>query len=69
MLDELKYADSVLQYNPYLLQSEPQPESSAYTKYSEPVLNGTGTFEEMLQSMEDEVNAAIKDGMDRMGAS
>jgi multiple sugar transport system substrate-binding protein len=68
MLDELKYADSVLQYNPYLLQSEPQPESAAYAKYSEPVLNGQGTFEEMLQSMEDEVNAAIKDGMDRMGA-
>jgi multiple sugar transport system substrate-binding protein len=69
MLDELKYAESVLQYNPYLLQSEPQPESAAYAKYSEPVLNGTGTFEEMLQSIEDEVNAAIKDGMDRMGAS
>ncbi len=68
MLDELKYADAVLQYNPYLLQSEPQPESAAYQKYSEPVLNGTGTFEEMLQTMEDEVNAAIKDGMDRMGA-
>ncbi len=68
MLDELNYADTVLQYNPYLLQSEPQPESAAYAKYSEPVLNGTGTFEEMLQSIEDEVNAAIKDGMDRMGA-
>ena len=68
MLDELKYADSVLQYNPYLLQSEPQPESAAYAKNSEPALLGDMTFEELLQNIQDEVNAAIKDGMDRMNA-
>ena len=68
MLDELKYADSVLQYNPYLLQSEPQPESAAYAKNSEPALLGDMTFEELLQNIQDEVNAAIKDGMDRMSA-
>jgi multiple sugar transport system substrate-binding protein len=68
MLDEMKYADSVLQYNPYLLHAEPQPESAAFAKYSEPALLGDTTFEELIQNMEDEVNAAIKDGMDRMNA-
>lgn len=68
MLGEIKYADQILRYNPYLLKAEPDPITAAYTTYLEPALLGDMTFEEMLENIENDVNAAIQDGIDRMPA-
>lgn len=58
--NELPVADYVIPINPYYQTSV---FDSAWSTYLEDVLRGTLTFEEMLELMEAEINAAIRDGV------
>jgi multiple sugar transport system substrate-binding protein len=62
--EELKIADMTLKFNPYLQGGEPGVTASLYIQYLEQALNGTITFDEMLQKVQDETNLAIQDGID-----
>jgi len=62
--EELKYADVQLQFNPYL-GGDTVP--TIWLKHLEPALRGTISFDEMLQNVENETNAAIEDGRERVG--
>jgi multiple sugar transport system substrate-binding protein len=57
---ELALNDTPLQFNPFLGETQVP---NAFNKYLEIALKGDITFDEMLKSIEDEVNAAIKDGI------
>jgi multiple sugar transport system substrate-binding protein len=61
---ELPYADASLQFNPYLSASAIPP---VWSKYLESALRGEITFDDLLTSMENEINLAIQDGIDRLG--
>ena len=58
--NEMAVADYVLPINPYYQASV---FNSAWDTYLEDALRGTITFDEMLELMEAEINAAIQDGM------
>jgi multiple sugar transport system substrate-binding protein len=64
---ELASSDLVVKFNPYLQGGEPGVTASLYIQYMEQALNGTITFDEMLQKIEDETNLAIQDGIDTIG--
>ncbi len=57
---ELALNDEAVQFNPFLGETQVP---NAFNKYLEIALKGDITFDEMLKSVEDEVNAAIKDGI------
>jgi multiple sugar transport system substrate-binding protein len=57
---ELALNDGSIQFNPFLGETQV---SAAYAKYEEQALKGEITFDQMLKSLEDEVNATIKDGI------
>jgi multiple sugar transport system substrate-binding protein len=55
---------SVVTWNPFI---DTAPYQTAWTKYRKPYLEDEITLDEMLQGVEDEVNLAIQEGMDRAG--
>lgn len=55
----------VIQFSPYLT---PDAFKAAWAKYEEPVVKGDMSVDEMLAAVENEVNVAIQEGMDRVGA-
>jgi len=57
---ELALNTPPLQFNPFLGETQV---ATAYAKFLEQSLKGQMTFEEMLTKIEEEVNAAIKDGI------
>jgi multiple sugar transport system substrate-binding protein len=57
---ELGLNDGSIQFNPFLGETQV---SASYAKFEEQALKGEITFEQMLKNIEDEVNAAIKDGI------
>ena len=61
---ELQYAIQPLQFNPYL---SGETFSKVWSKHLETALRGQSTMEQMLQSVEQEVNQAIQDGKDKIG--
>jgi multiple sugar transport system substrate-binding protein len=64
---EFELADMTLKFNPYLQGGEPGVTASLYMQYLEQALNGTITYDEMLQKIENETNLAIQDGIDAVG--
>jgi len=62
--EELQYATAPLQFNPYL---GGDTFSKIWSKDLEAALRGQSTFDEFLQNVESEVNAAIQDGKDKIG--
>ncbi|MBI1258960.1 MAG: hypothetical protein GC204_15930 [Chloroflexi bacterium] len=65
--EELKYNDIRLRFNPYLQGGAPGPITATYLANEERALNGEITFDELLQTIEDETNTAIQEGIDRVG--
>jgi multiple sugar transport system substrate-binding protein len=61
--EEMKYAEAVLQFNPFIGESTVY---DSWGKNLDRALRGEISFEEMLASIEEEVNAAIKEGIDRI---
>ena len=61
---ELQYATEALQFCPFM---KADVVYNAYNKNLELALRGKITFDEMLKSMEQEVNQVIKEGIDRLG--
>jgi multiple sugar transport system substrate-binding protein len=57
---------TVIKFNPFFLQQEPDPGTTAFTTHMEPALRGDITFDKMLENIENDTNAAIKDGIDRL---
>jgi multiple sugar transport system substrate-binding protein len=57
---ELALNTPPLQFNPFLGESQVE---ISYAKYLEPALKGTLKFTELLTNVENEVNQAIKDGI------
>jgi multiple sugar transport system substrate-binding protein len=57
---ELALNDGSIQFNPFLGETQV---SASYAKFEEQALKGEIKVEQMLKSIEDEVNAAIKDGI------
>jgi multiple sugar transport system substrate-binding protein len=66
---ELEVADFIAKFNPFLIGGEPGEVGSLYDQYQEQVLGGDMTFEEMIERMETETNAAIEEGKERIGVS
>ena len=66
---ELTMSDVAVRFNPYIGTSENISRNtfnSAYFKQLESALKGQVTFDQLLANVEKEVNAAIKEGMDRL---
>ena len=66
---ELTMSDVAVRFNPYIGTSENISRNtfnSAYFKQLETALKGQITFDQLLGNVEKEVNAAIKEGMDRL---
>jgi len=61
---ELALETPPLQFNPFIGESTV---ADTFAKYLQPALKGDIKFEEMLKKIEDEVNAAIKEGISRIG--
>jgi multiple sugar transport system substrate-binding protein len=61
---ELQYSTTPIQFNPYL---SGDVFSKVWAKHLETALRGQATFDQMLQNVESEVNAAIQDGKDKIG--
>lgn len=57
---ELALNDGAVQFNPFLGETQVP---NSFNKHLEIALKGEITFDEMLKSIEDEVNEAIKDGI------
>jgi hypothetical protein len=55
----------VIQFSPYLT---PDAFKATWAKFLEPTVKGQMTVDEMVANMENEINAAIREGMDRVGA-
>ena len=60
--------DIVVQFNPYLLNFEPTAVADSYSKNVEAALSGDMSFDDFLKKIEDDSNAALKDGKDSLGA-
>lgn len=58
--DELALGSSLLQFNPFLGETQV---AAAWSKYEEMALTGVIDFDTMLKNIEDETNTAIKDGI------
>jgi multiple sugar transport system substrate-binding protein len=58
-------AVSVIEFSPYLT---PDAFKATWAKFEEPAVKGEMTVEEMVANMESEINLAIQEGMDRVGA-
>jgi multiple sugar transport system substrate-binding protein len=65
--NELNYNDIRLRFNPYLQGGAPGPITATYLANEERALNGEITFDELLQTIENETNLAIQEGIDRVG--
>jgi multiple sugar transport system substrate-binding protein len=63
LLDELALETSPLQFNPFLGETTV---ADSWNTHLDRSLQGEFTFEEMLTLVENEVNAAIQDGVDRL---
>jgi multiple sugar transport system substrate-binding protein len=66
---ELTMSDVAIRFNPYIGTSETISRNtfnSSYFKGLESALKGQTTFDQLLANVEKEVNAAIKEGMDRL---
>jgi multiple sugar transport system substrate-binding protein len=66
---ELKMSDVAVKYNPYINVSETVSRNTftgSYFKHLEGALKGQITFDQLLANVEKEVNAAIKEGMERL---
>jgi multiple sugar transport system substrate-binding protein len=61
---ELGLSTPPLQFNPYLAEATV---SNAWLLYLEQAVGGQITFDELLTSLEKDVNAAIQDGMAAIG--
>jgi multiple sugar transport system substrate-binding protein len=55
----------VIEFSPYMT---PDAFKAAWAKYEEPAVKGDMSVDEMLTNVENEVNVAIQEGMDRVGA-
>jgi multiple sugar transport system substrate-binding protein len=66
---ELKMSDVAVKYNPYISVSENVSRNTfnaSYFKHLEGALKNQLTFDQLLANVEKEVNAAIKEGMERL---
>ena len=63
LLNELKYAETPLKFNPYLTETAV---TDSWKKNITEALKGNITFDKLLESVEIEINEAIKDGIDRI---
>ena len=61
---ELPYAEQPLQFNPYINGGT---FNTVWTKHFESALRDQTTFEQLLQNVETDMNAAIQDGKDQLG--
>jgi multiple sugar transport system substrate-binding protein len=67
--NELKMSDVAVKYNPYINVSENTSRNTlngSYFKHLEAALKNQITFDQLLGNVEKEVNAAIKEGMERL---
>ena len=55
----------VIEFSPYLT---PDAFKATWAKFLEPTVKGEMTVDEMVANMESEINVAIREGMDRVGA-
>lgn len=66
---ELAISDSFVRFNPYINSSENASRNtflSSYFKLREAALKGQMQYDQVLQTVEKDVNTAIKEGMDRL---
>lgn len=63
---ELEYAKFIAKFNPFLVGGEPGEVGSLFDQFQEQVLAGTMKFDEMIERMETETNAAIQEGIERI---
>jgi multiple sugar transport system substrate-binding protein len=64
LLAELDLATPPVQFNPFITE---EAIYNTWTGYLEQALNGNITFDELLASVEEDMNIAIQEGMERIG--
>lgn len=62
-LGEVEHSGETMKFNPFLAEGAA---NEIYWKHLEPALRGQITFDELLTNVETEVNAAIREGIDRL---
>jgi multiple sugar transport system substrate-binding protein len=66
LLEEMKYSDWVVRFNPFLKGGEPAAVGASWGTHLEAALKGDITFEQLVGTMQEEIDTAIKEGMDRI---
>jgi len=62
----MKYADHVVRFNPFIKGGEPSAIGAAFASYRDRALKGEFTFEQMIDLVQKDVEAAIDEGMSRI---
>ena len=66
LLEEIKYADWVVRFNPFLKGGEPAAVAASWYNYLERALKGELSFEQLIGAIQGEIEEAIKEGMARI---
>jgi multiple sugar transport system substrate-binding protein len=66
LMEELKHADHVVRFTPFLKGGEPAAVGAAFANYYERTLKGEFTFEQMIDSIQQDIDVALTEGIDRI---
>ncbi len=64
---ELDYANDLLEFNPFLAGGEPMVPGQVFLQNWEQALNGSLSFDDLVNMIESETNLAIEEGLDNIG--
>jgi multiple sugar transport system substrate-binding protein len=66
LMEEMKYSDHVVRFNPFIKGGEPSAIGAAFANYRERTLQGEFTFDQMIELVQKDVETAIEEGMSRI---
>ncbi len=66
LLEEMKYSDFVVRFNPFLKGGEPGAVGAAFATYWERVLKGEMPFDQFIANIQKDVDTALKEGVSRI---
>ena len=66
LMEELKYADHVLKFNPFVKGGEPGAVGASFASYYERTIKGDMAFDQMIDNIQNDVDVALQEGIDRI---
>lgn len=66
LMGEMQYADHVVRFNPFLKGGEPAAVGASWANYFERTLKGELSFEQMISNIQQEIDVALKEGIERI---